>query len=426
LHHSLDALRTRLRGCGARLILRQGGTIEQLQRLQEETAADGLYWNHRYEPADEERERAVGEHFRGRGMEVRAFTANLMTDPRAIKTTSGSPYRVFTPFYRKLLRTYQPSQPIGAPRRLPAPRAWPSSQPLAALGLLPRVDWAGGIREYWTFGEQAALSGLRSFARKRASRYLAERDRVDLDTTSHLSPHLHFGELSPRQVWNALSHGGGQARRGVDWDSMDGFLRQLCWREFAHHLLVHFPHTPLTPLRPAFARMPWSRAAGRLKAWQRGETGYPIVDAAMRQLWQTGWMHNRARMIAASFLVKDLLIRWQDGAKWFWDTLVDADLANNTLGWQWVAGCGADAAPFFRIFNPVLQGRKFDPRGDYVRRYIPELARLPARLIHAPWEASASELQAAEVRLGHSYPRPIVDHAWARERALVALARIKT
>ncbi|RME91161.1 MAG: deoxyribodipyrimidine photo-lyase, partial [Verrucomicrobia bacterium] len=273
-------------------------------------------------------------------------------------------------------------------------------------------------RENWRPGEAAAQERLERFLGTAFDRYGDHRDRPDLAGTSRLSPHLHFGEISPRQVWQAVRE---RASR-LDWPGQrwrqSPFLTEIGWREFAHHLLWHFPQTPEEPLRSEFARFGWRRDPARQEAWQRGRTGYPIVDAAMRELWHTGWMHNRVRMIVASFLVKDLLIDWREGARWFWDTLVDADLANNTLGWQWTAGCGADAAPFFRIFNPVSQGRKFDPEGAYVRRWCPELAGLPARWIHEPHRAPSEVLKAAGVRLDATYPRPVVEHAIAREVAL--------
>jgi deoxyribodipyrimidine photo-lyase len=273
------------------------------------------------------------------------------------------------------------------------------------------------LKESWTPGEEGAQARLREF-RKHLADYTDERNRPDHSGTSRLSPHLHFGEISPRQVWHAV-------RDSSKSPGAETFLTEIGWREFAHHILVHFPKTPDHPLRPGFAKFPWSRSRKSLRDWQRGNTGYPIVDAGMRELWHTGWMHNRVRMIVGSFLTKDLLHSWQEGAKWFWDTLVDADLANNTLGWQWVSGCGADAAPYFRVFNPVLQGKKFDPDGDYVRRWVPELAKLPQKWIHEPWAAEASVLDKAGVRLGDTYPDPIVDHSEARQQALEAFRSIR-
>jgi deoxyribodipyrimidine photo-lyase len=286
--------------------------------------------------------------------------------------------------------------------------------------LLPTTpDWASGLRETWTPGETAAQARLDRFVAGHLTDYDRLRNRPDLDATSGLSPHLHWGEISPRQVWHAAEAAGAPRGKGTQT-----FLKELLWREFSYHLLWHRPEMPEQPLKPAFADFPWRNDPKALRAWQRGRTGYPIVDAGMRQLWHTGWMHNRVRMIVASFLIKHLLLPWQEGEAWFWDTLVDADLAANSASWQWVAGCGADAAPYFRIFNPVLQGAKFDPDGAYVRRWVPELARLAAALIHAPWQASPIELNDAGVVLGRTYPAPIVDHSAARARALAALDSI--
>jgi deoxyribodipyrimidine photo-lyase len=285
------------------------------------------------------------------------------------------------------------------------------------------VNWAGGIRATWRPGEEGAHRALRRFLRTAVSGYSEHRDRPDEERTSRLSPYLHFGEISPRQVWHAVrTHVRTHAEKH---HGAEAYLRQLGWREFAHHLLFHFPQSVDQPLRAAFANFPWRDDTTNLKAWQRGHTGYPLVDAGMRELWATGWMHNRVRMVTASFLVKHLLLPWQAGARWFWETLVDADLANNTLGWQWVAGCGADAAPYFRIFNPVLQGEKFDPRGEYVRRWVPELKHLPAAWIHKPWDAPETVLAKAGVQLGDNYPEPVVFHSTARIRALAAFAKLK-
>jgi deoxyribodipyrimidine photo-lyase len=303
---------------------------------------------------------------------------------------------------------------------LTAPGTWPASDSLDSLGLLPRIPWAGGLASTWQPGPEGAERELARFGGGSWSEYNDLRNFPALSATSRLSPHLHFGEISPRQVWHRLKGWAGPKSAAAD-----PYLRQLVWREFAFHLLYHFPQTPVEPLRPEFARFPWQEDAAGLRAWQRGETGYPLIDAGMRELWQTGWMHNRVRMATASFLVKDLLIPWQEGARWFWDTLVDADLANNTLGWQWTAGCGADAAPYFRIFNPVSQSEKFDAEGAYLRRYLPELAKLPDQYLHQPWEAPAEVLRGAGVELGRTYPRPIVDHHEARQQALEALATIK-
>jgi deoxyribodipyrimidine photo-lyase len=314
---------------------------------------------------------------------------------------------------------------MAVPARIPAPPSWPASLPLDALALRPTIPWDSGLGAAWNPGEAGALAALGRFASAAFESYAEHRNRPDLFGTSRLSPHLHFGEIGPRQVRHALAEAAARSGRPrAHWHGSQ-FFAEIGWREFAHHLLHHFPHTPLEPLRPAFRAFPWSRDERGFEAWCRGRTGYPVVDAGMRELWATGWMHNRVRMIAASFLVKDLRIGWIEGARWFWDTLVDADLAQNTLGWQWTAGCGADAAPYFRVFNPTTQGEKFDPRGDYVRRWCPELARLPAEWIHRPTEAPAEILRAAGVEPGRTYPGPIVEHDSARKAALEAFSSLK-
>jgi deoxyribodipyrimidine photo-lyase len=415
LHHSLERLGRELRARGSRLVIRQGRASDVLCRLARETGARHLFWNRVYEPAGLATEERVSTAARAAGVEPSGAAGALLHEPGAIRTTEGRPFQVFTPFWGACVAKGPPPPPTPAPRRLRASRAWPRSLPLASLRLLPRTDWAAGLRTSWKPGEAGGLARLRAFARRDIAGYARDRDRPAAAGVSRLSPHLHFGEISPRQAWHAARAGG----RGVE-----AFRRELGWREFAQHLLFHFPATPTEPLRPRFRGFDWADSPDAMRAWQRGLTGYPLVDAGMRQLWRTGWMHNRVRMVVASFLVKDLLLPWQLGAKWFWDTLVDADLANNTLGWQWSAGCGADAAPFFRIFNPATQGKKFDPEGEYVRAFVPELRRLPARWIHEPWRASSEVRARAGVELGVTYPEPIVDHTWARGRALDAFAHI--
>lgn len=420
LHHSLAALDESLRARGLRLILRRGNAEEVLGRLIRECGATGVHWNRRYEPAAVVRDAVLKTRLPALGAEARSFNAALLFEPHAVKNKSGGPFQVFTPFWRHCL-----TLPVEVPAKMPggpwpAPKQWPESLRLEELELLPRIRWDVGLAKVWQPGEAGAAARLKRFVTVAMDNYTDQRNRPDIEGTSALSPYLHFGEIGPRQIWAAVA---ATARGSGVFPPSRGaqvFLSEVGWREFAHHLLFHFPHTPAEPLREEFARFPWRRDAVQLRAWQRGRTGYPIVDAGMRQLWQTGWMHNRVRMVVASFLVKHLRISWQEGAAWFWDTLVDADLASNTLGWQWTAGCGADAAPYFRVFNPVLQGEKFDAAGDYVRRWVPELARVPARWIHRPWEASAAELEAAGVRLGQDYPAPIVDHSAARAAALAA------
>lgn len=419
LHYSLAALDSDLRRRGAGLALRRGPAERLVRALAEEIGAAAVYWNRIYEPWAEARDDKLVAKLRGQGVEVHAYNASLLFEPVEIRSGKGEPFCVFTPFWRACLAASEPGRPSPAPDRLVAAPA-PESERLADWRLTPaKPDWADGLRKAWRPGEREALRRLDAFLRDHAASYAQARDFPARDATSLLSPHLHWGEIGPRQIWWAV--------RAADLpkEAAAGFLRQLGWREFCHHQLAANPAMPTEPVDRAFSRFPWTGEARTLEAWKRGLTGYPFVDAGMRQLWRDGWMHNRARMVAASFLVKHLLVPWQEGERWFWDTLVDADLANNAANWQWVAGCGADAAPFFRIFNPVLQGERFDPEGDYVRRHVPEVAKLPATYIHRPWTAPDSVLRQAGVRLGETYPRPIVDHTVARRRALVAFAAIE-
>jgi len=426
LHQSLLALDSALRGRGLRLILRSGRVLPALKELIAETGAAAVAWNRRYEPGMVGREERVRESLRSGGIATESFNASLLCGPGEIQNSSGQPFKVFTPFWKACSRSAAVLTPLKPPKRIAAPAAWPESAALASLELEPRIDWAAGICAAWQPGEAGAQAQLHLFLKKGLAGYAEGRNRPDRRDTSRLSPHLRFGEIGPRQIWHAVRAREKSGGRGLSRGAAV-YLSEIGWREFAHHLLFHFPGTTDAALRPEFDDFPWNGGAvmrRHLTAWQRGRTGYPIVDAGMRELWTTGWMHNRVRMIVASFLVKDLLVDWREGARWFWDTLVDADLANNTLGWQWTAGCGADAAPYFRVFNPVLQGEKFDPQGGYVRRWVPELAGVPAKWIHRPWEAPRDVLSAADVRLGATYPRPIVDHALARGRALTAFAQL--
>ena len=426
LDASLAALDRDLRARGSRLILRRGPAAEALDRLIAETGAEAVYWNRRYEPWAVARAERLKASLKGRGLDVRSFNAALLREPWTLATQQGGPYRVFTPFW-KALRAEPIDPPCApAPKRIPAPDRFPESDRLGDWKLRPsKPDWAGGLRAAWQPGEAAAQARLADFADAAVLDYRDQRGRPDRNGTSRLSPHLHFGEIGPRQIWHAVTEQA-LARTGSPMPvGAETYLSEIAWREFSYHLLFHFPHLPDRPLRAEFAGFPWAEVAAGLEAWQRGRTGYPIVDAGMRQLWQTGWMHNRVRMITASFLIKDLLLPWNTGQAWFWDTLVDADLANNAASWQWVAGSGADAAPYFRVFNPSLQGEKFDPDGTYIRRWVPELAQLPDKLIHAPWTAQPIALQGAGIRLGHDYPMPIIDHAGARQRALDAFKTLR-
>lgn len=420
LRHSLAALDKDLRKRGSRLVVREGGALMALRKLVQESGADAIYFSRRYEPAARKLEADLVRALAKDGVEARGFGGALLFEPDAARTLAGGPFQVFTPYWRACLRLGEPATPESAPATLLAPSRWPASTAPKVFAREPH--WAGGMAKAWTPGEAGAAARLRSFKREALASYARGRDAPGEAGTSRLSPHLHFGECSPRQVWHAVREA--EIPRGEE-----PYLRQIVWREFAHHLLWHFPHTPERPLRAAFSKFPWARAGAQTKrqveAWRRGRTGYPIVDAGMRELWATGWMHNRVRMIVASFLVKDLLVSWNEGAAWFWETLADADLANNTLGWQWTAGCGADAAPYFRVFNPISQGEKFDAAGEYVRRWAPELAKLPDRWLHRPWEAPDDVLRNAKVKLGETYPRPIVDHGLARGEALAAFAELK-
>ena len=424
LHHSLTALATELEKLGSRLIVRKGPTAKTLLELARQAGARRVVWNRRYEPAVIDRDSAVKTKLRDEGLTADSYNGGLLFEPWQVQTQQGKPYQVYTPFWKACANfASSPGALHARPRRLATPATWPPSLAIDKLALLPKIDWAAGMREMWTPGEAGALARLEAFVGGAIGSYSKDRDRPDLAGTSALSPHLHFGEVSPARVWQRVlrdHHDSGVKVRVGE----EVYLKELVWREFAHHLLYHFPDTTDKPLRSDFEAFPWRDDDKALTAWQKGQTGYPLVDAGMRQLWHTGWMHNRVRMVTASFLVKHLLLPWQAGARWFWDTLVDADLANNTLGWQWTAGCGADAAPYFRIFNPVTQGEKFDPEGKYVRKWVPELARLPDDLIHKPWEAGEGVLSAAGVRLGETYPAPVVGHKEARARALEALASI--
>jgi len=406
LHHSLAALTSDLAARGAPLVLRRGRYAEVIPALAAETGAAEVHAGLPTEPWS----RAVLREVAGQ-VKLKVHLTTLLHAPAAVRTQAGTPYGVYTPFARACRTLGEVPPPGPAPARIASP-APPASDRLDAWGLLPaQPDWAGGLREAWTPGEAGAQARLAEFAATALPRYAAQRDMPGIDSTSRLSPHLAWGEISPRAVWQAT-------------EASEKFRAEVLWREFAAHLLWHNPALPEAPLRPQFAAMPWRDDEAWLRAWQRGRTGIPIVDAGMRQLWTTGWMHNRVRMIVASFLVKHLMIPWQHGEAWFWDTLVDADLAQNAASWQWVAGCGADAAPYFRIFNPVLQGRKFDPDGAYVRRWVPELARLPDSLVHAPWEGAPAILAQSGVILGRGYPAPIVDLAEGRARALAAFAAL--
>lgn len=423
LAQSLRALQANLSALGATLVLRKGPAARVIADLARDIDAATVFWNEiaqapRLTVADRVT-RALDEI----GVGTQTFTGDLLVEPRAIRNKENRGLRVFTPFWRRVQSLDDPPKPLPAPNKLNGVKDLAGDR-LEDWKLEPaNPDWAGGLRESWKPGEAQARAQLKAFLKGGVAGYTGERDRPDRDGTSRLSPHLRFGEISPRQVWHAARFAAAEHPR-LSGD-IEKFLSELGWREFCRHLLFDVPDLAMRNLQPSFDAFPWKSDAKALRAWQRGRTGYPIVDAGMRELWHTGVMHNRVRMVVASFLVKHLLIDWRHGEQWFWDTLVDADAASNPANWQWVAGSGADAAPYFRVFNPILQGEKFDPDGAYVRRWVPELKALPDKLIHQPWTATPIELASAGVELGNSYPEPIVDHKVGRERALAAYAKLR-
>jgi deoxyribodipyrimidine photo-lyase len=422
LHHSLQSLSRSLTEIGSRLLVFAGRTEEVLTQLASATGADRVLCQRRYEPAARDVEQRLSVKLAKQGISLEVHGGRLLFEPAEVQNKQGKPFQVFTPFWKHCQTRPAPEKPLKKPSRLRSPDDWPNAMDLGDLQLRPSIPWDAGFFEVWTPGEAGAAERLATLKRT-VSDYKTGRNQPGQNGTSRLSPHLHFGEISPRQVWHAVHEW--MASGIAEGASALTFLSEIGWREFAHHVLWHFPFTPKACLREDFRRFPWKTSAKALEAWQHGKTGYPIVDAGMRELWHTGWMHNRVRMIVGSFLTKDLMLNWAEGAKWFWDTLVDADLAQNTLNWQWVGGCGADAAPYFRVFNPVLQGKKFDPHGDYVRRWIPELSVVPAEYLHEPWAAPPEVLEDSGIVLGETYPAPLVDHFAARDAALAALGSIK-
>jgi deoxyribodipyrimidine photo-lyase len=413
LAQSLRALQQSLDALGCQLLLRKGAAAGIIAELARESEAGAVFWNEIAQAPQLDVADQVAAALQAIGVAAQRFPGDLLADPGNIRSKEGRGLRVFTPFWRRVQSLGDPPKP------LPAPTALCRGPQVVSEAL----DWAQGLRQTWQPGERAAQARLEAFVESGAAGYAIQRDRPDRPATSALSPHLRFGEISPRQVWHAARFAAA-ARPALSGD-IDKFLSELGWREFCRHLLFDLPDLSQSNLQPAFDAFPWRQDDKALQSWQRGQTGYPIVDAGMRELWRTGVMHNRVRMVAASFLVKHLLIDWRCGERWFWDTLVDADPGSNPANWQWVAGCGADAAPYFRVFNPILQGEKFDPEGTYVRRWVPELAALPADVIHKPWTATPLELKAAGIDLGTTYPAPIVDHPLARKRALDAYGKIR-
>ncbi len=415
LHHSLTSLNQAL---DQNLCCYQGDAELCLLDLIKRHKIDAVYWNRCYEPWRIERDQQIKSLLKEQGIDVHSDNGSLLWEPWQVLKKDGTPYKVFTPFYRRgCLNAMVPRPPLAEVRGMKLMRD-KAALSINALNLLPTIDWAQGWQKYWQVGERGAQKRLATFLAEQVDHYQLGRNFPAQQHVSRLSPYLHFGEISPNQIWHAV-------KEKKPSDSTDTFLSELGWREFSYYLLYHFPMLPEKNLQKKFDAFSWKKSQATLKCWQRGETGYPIVDAGMRELWQTGYMHGRVRMIVGSFLVKNLLLHWHHGEEWFWDCLVDADLANNSASWQWVAGCGADAAPYFRIFNPITQGQKFDPEGEYTRYYVPELKHLPKKYLFNPWQAPSAVLEEAGVVLGKNYPKPIVDLKLSRERALEAFRQLK-
>lgn len=425
LHHSLTALRKGLARINVPLVLRSGSARIAIPRIVSETGADAVFWNRRYGSAEIETDKAVKASLQHSGIAAESRNGSLLFEPWTVLRGGTAPYRVFTPFWKAARAGAPPADPF------PAPGAFPSMSPgetgsedLDDWNLLPtEPNRASGFEDNWEPGEAGACERLQRFLSAEIANYASERDRPDIASTSRLSPHLRFGEISPRVIWQAAAHRVAAGR--ISERHAGKFLSELGWREFSYHLLFYNPDLAERNFQDRFDAFPWQSPGTAFDDWRRGRTGYPLVDAGMRELWHTGWMHNRVRMVAASFLAKHLRIDWREGERWFWDTLVDADPASNPAGWQWVAGCGADAAPYFRIFNPIIQGEKFDPDGDYISRWIPELRGLPVKYIHRPWDAPEQIRNAAGSRLGEGYPAPVVDHSAARTAALEAFKSLQ-
>ncbi|MGL5446628.1 MAG: cryptochrome/photolyase family protein [Rhabdaerophilum sp.] len=424
LHHALDSLTESLGSKGNPLLILRGDPCDIIPHLAKQIGATRVTWNRRYGAAERATDSAVKAALKEQDIEALSFNGHLLYEPMEVRSQAGGPMRVFTPFWKAARAARPVEPPLNAPVSLPAPPDLSSITDrleLSQLNLLPtKPDWAGGLRETWHPGEAGAREKLLTFISGGLDGYGDNRNRPDKPSTSMLSAHLAVGDISVRRIWQTveMARETGETRAGSD--DVAKFFSELGWREFAYHLLFHYPTLAEANYQPKFDAFPWVKDEVALLAWQRGHTGYPIVDAGMRQLWQTGFMHNRVRMIVASFLIKHLMIDWREGETWFWDTLCDADPANNAASWQWVAGSGADAAPYYRIFNPIIQGEKFDPKGEFVRSFVPELKHLSAEFIHRPWEAPAPILLRAGVTLGENYPHPIVPHERARERALEA------
>lgn len=422
LYHSLKNLQGQFKDLGLQFIFKQGKAIDVLSKLFDETNATGLYWNRSYDPYTLSQDEKIKNHFETHHKDIKDFPGSVLFEPWTIQNKQNKPYKVFNQYWKTCLKAFPIKAPLPAPKKMKAYSKIINSDHLSQWNLIPKnPDWSHGFNVNWQPGETNALQTVEEFILgHHIQKYKYDRQYPSYNGSSNLSPCLHFGEISPRQIWQKV-------RVLTEMStSTEKFLTEIGWREFSYYLLYHFPKFHYESFRADFKLFVWDNSQERLLAWQKGKTGYPLVDAGMRQLWQIGWMHNRVRMVVASFLTKHLLIEWQKGAAWFLDTLLDADLANNSMGWQWIAGTGVDAAPYFRIFNPILQGEKFDPQGNYIRKWVPELEHVPKKYIHQPWTASEDILKASNVKLGENYPFPIVDHSSAYKLALQRYKEIKS
>ena len=419
LHHSLNKLDKEL---NEHLLIFKGDPKAIIEQLVNEHRVDHVVWNRCYEPWQRERDSDIKQALKNKQVSAKSFNGSLLWEPMKIAKNDGTPYKVFTPYYRNgCLKAQEPRYPVASPSLITYAKHSILSEPLDALKLLPSLNWDTEFSNLWQPGEEGAAIKLSNFIENAATQYKEARNIPSVTGTSLLSPHLHYGEISPNQAWYAILDAFG----GRDNDDIDTYLSELGWREFSYYLLYYWPDLPVKNFNQKFDKFSWDDNPAFLKAWQQGQTGVPIIDAGMRQLWQTGYMHNRVRMVVGSYLVKNLRTDWRKGERWFWDCLLDADLASNSAGWQWVAGSGADASPYFRVFNPILQGEKFDKEGEYVKHYCPELSKLPKKYIHKPWEAPADVLRSSDIELGKDYPNPLVDLKASRQSALDAYTDIK-
>ncbi|MFC3121687.1 cryptochrome/photolyase family protein [Agaribacter flavus] len=421
LHHALRDLAGKF---NHKLIVKSGKPVEVLLALCEAHDVEFVVWNRMYEKWARQRDTQIKTVLKEQGIKVKSYNGSLLWEPMTVSKADGTPYKVYTPYYRKAcLNQPSPRYPLAVPKyTIPSDIEQNAINSIDSLALLPSINWYDGFESHWSVTEEAAKTALQTFIEGAILNYEDDRNIPSLKACSRLSPYLHFGQISPNQIWYAVldKFNGDMSDKGVDT-----YLSEIAWREFSYYLLYHFPEIQQVNFNAKFDNFAWQYDDAVFSAWTTGQTGVPIVDAGMRELWKTGYMHNRVRMIVASYLVKNLLIDWRKGERWFWDCLLDADTASNAASWQWVAGSGADAAPYFRIFNPVLQGEKFDKQGEYVKTYCPELVKLPQKYIHKPWEAPATVLSEAQITLGEDYPFPLVDLKQSRQRALDAFAAIK-